>query len=202
MKIAIVLNCGKTITREIDAKTVICADGGFAYCPVAVNVVVGDSDSLDMPLPEGVDYISHPARKNDTDGTLAVKYAIEELGATQIDFYGVLGGRYDHTLGNFTLMALSNSFGVKCVAKEDDLDIYFAEKGVFELDTVKGELISVLPYGGEALVKSYSGLDYPLVNLRLTPQDTRGISNVAKGKKITLDVAEGEILVFHYLKRI
>lgn len=199
MVVAIFLNSGIRTDRIIRADKVLCADGGLAVCPVKPDVLLGDGDSLTCAIPEGVTVIRHNPHKNDTDGTLAVRYAVDVLHATEIDLYGVLGGRYDHTLGNFTLLSLAHSLGVKCTARESGLDIIYAT-GKFELDTEIGDLISVIPYGGDAFVKNYSGLEYPLINLRLTPIDTRGISNVATSKKITLDVVEGDALVFHYFK--
>lgn len=200
MKTAIVLNCGQRITRPINADKVICADGGYLYCPVKADYIVGDLDSLSSP-PNDVTLIKHNPKKNDTDGTLAVEYAVKNLGATEIEIFGALGGRTDHVLGNLTLLALARSLGAKCVAREDGLDVQFSGVGTFTLDVEKGETLSVIPYGGNALVKNYSGLEYPLVNLLLTPLDTRGISNVTTDKKITLDVAEGEILVFRYFNK-
>lgn len=196
MKAAIFLNSPSVSDREVDADTVICADGGYFGCHVVPDVIIGDFDSLPGD-PKGIKTIRYGREKNETDSELCVLYAMRELSADAIDFYGVLGGRYDHTLGNFACMHLAKTLGAKAVARENGLDIYLSS-GRFELEAQKGDIISVVPYGGNALVKNYSGLDYPLVNLNLTPHDTRGISNNASGGTVTLDIAEGNALIFHY----
>ena len=46
MEIAIILNSGVPVTREIGADKIICADGGYRLCPVRPDYLVGDLDSL------------------------------------------------------------------------------------------------------------------------------------------------------------
>ncbi len=196
MKIAIFLNNGKECTHFDGADKVICADGGFSVCPVKPDVLVGDFDSIDI-VPDGIEIVRHNPRKNDTDGTLAVNYAIEQLSAAEIDLYGVFGGRNDHVLGNLTLLSLGESLGAKTVAKEQDVVVHLA-KGKTKLEVTKGKIVSIIPYGGRATVTSSTGLDYPLENLTLTSLDTRGISNVATASTISFDVTDGAVLVFCY----
>lgn len=201
MKVAIILNSGAAPAREIQADKIICCDGGYNNYDGHVDVLLGDFDSLTRPLPEDAGIVRHDTHKNATDGELAVYHAVDMMKADEIVFYGVTGGRYDHTFGNFAAMALASEMGAHSVkAEEEKLDIYFA-KGDFKIETKKGEIISVIPYGGEAFVKSYKNLEYPLENLLLTPEDTRGISNISTGGKICLEIAEGRALVFHYLKK-
>ena len=46
MEIAIILNSGVPVKREITADKIICADGGYRLCPVRPDYLVGDLDSL------------------------------------------------------------------------------------------------------------------------------------------------------------
>lgn len=199
MKIAIILNSGAPITRPIKADKIICCDGGYKLCPVQPDILLGDFDSLDE-RPENVQIVEHNPHKNASDGELAVYYAKEEFGADEVVFYGVLGGRYDHTLGNFAIMKLARNLGMSVKAEEDGLDLYYAD-GDFYLNTQKGETVSVIPYGGNALVSDSQNLEYPLENLLLTPSDSRGVSNVSLGGKIRLNIRYGGALVFRYIKR-
>ena len=89
MKVAIFLNSGSKVDFFEGADKVVCADGGMTVCPVTPHLLVGDFDSFSS-TPEGVEIIRHNPKKNDTDGTLAVKSTIEKFGADAIDFYGVL----------------------------------------------------------------------------------------------------------------
>ena len=49
MEIAIILNSGVPVTREIGADKIICADGGYRLCPVRPDYLVGDLDSPASP---------------------------------------------------------------------------------------------------------------------------------------------------------
>ncbi len=196
MKVAIFLNNGKKSSVFYGADKVICADGGLSYCPVKPDILVGDFDSL-TSVPNDVEIIRHNPRKNDTDGTLALRIAVDEFDADEVDIYGTLGGRQDHVLGNLSLLALGHSLGVNVIAREEYLDIHFATSKT-SISTTKENLVSIIPWGGDATVTSSQGLDYPLENLTLTSLDTRGISNVATTGTISFEVTKGAVLVFVY----
>jgi len=192
---AIVLN-GESIEREIEDDFIICADGGAKLLKGRLpDIIIGDSDSLSA-TPKGVKTLNFPAIKNETDGELCVRYAAKE-GFKRINFYGVLGGRADHILGNYTLLALADKLGCVAVAREKGLDIHFA-KSFFTLETNKNDTLSVVPFGGCAVIKQSAGLFYPLENLVLEPFLTRGISNIATESKIILEFEKGVAIVFHY----
>lgn len=200
MKVAIVLNSGCPVQRKINADKIICCDGGFNVCPIEPDLILGDFDSIVLPEDCSVPTVSHDTHKNASDGELAVYYAKENFNADEIVFYGVLGGRYDHVLCNFSIMKLALSLGMKCKAEEDGLDLYYVE-GEFSIPTQKGETISILPFGSNALVTESQNLEYPLEDLLLTPSDSRGLSNVSLGGKIHINVKYGGVLVFRYIKR-
>ena len=199
MKTAIVLNCGTPIVRKIKADKIICCDGGYKYCDVAPDVLLGDFDSLELPEDIDATIVKHDPHKDASDGELAVYYAHDEMGANELVFYGVLGGRYDHTLCNFALMKLACDLGMTAQAEENGLDLYYV-KGEFDLTTQKGETISILPYGGNAIVTCSNNLEYPLEDLLLTGSDSRGLSNVSLGGKVHINVKYGGVLVFRYIK--
>ena len=199
MKIAIVLNCGKQITRKIKADKIVCCDGGFSVCPVSPDVILGDFDSLEMPSYIDIPIVKHDTHKDASDGELAVYYAKEQMNADEIVFYGVTGGRQDHVLCNLAIMRLASSLGMKVKAEEDGLDIYYVE-GEFDMPTQKGETISILPYGEKALVTDSKNLEYPLDELILTSCDSRGLSNVSLGGKMHINVKRGGVFVFRYIK--
>ncbi len=82
---------------------VICADGGYRHAArsgIVPDVVLGDFDSLDMEtcgLPAGVEIVALPVEKDDTDTFYAAKYALER-GFSELELYGCVGSRTDHTL--------------------------------------------------------------------------------------------------------
>lgn len=200
MKVAIILNCGTQIKRKINADKVIACDGGFNVCPVEPDVILGDFDSMQKPEGVNIPIVEHDTHKNASDGELAVYYAKEELNADEITIYGVTGGRIDHVLCNLAIMRLASTLGMKVKAEEDGLDIYYVE-GKFDMPTQKGETISILPYGSSAIVTDSQNLEYPLDELMLKSNDSRGLSNVSLGGKVRIDVKAGGVFVFRYIKR-
>ena len=187
MEIAIVLNSGIPVTREIAADKIICADGGYRLCPVRPDYLVGDLDSLSS-APEGIPLLRHDSHKNFTDGESAVYFA-KELGADAVTLYGVTGGRYDHFLGNLAVMALAMKLGMRVRSLDDDAEIYGVSTALdphFSFDLDEGETFSILPHGGPATVTEARGVEYPLENLTLTPTATRGASNVAPPPHISI----------------
>ena len=200
MQVSIVLNCGSQIKRKIKGDKVVCCDGGFNVCPVTPDVILGDFDSLEKPDGIDIPLVEHNPHEDASDGELAVYYAKEVLGADSIVFYGVTGGRVAHVLCNLSIMRLANTLGMSAKAEEDGLDIHYVE-GEFDLPTQKGETISILPYGENALVSDSQKLEYPLDELILTSCDSRGLSNVSLGGKIHINVKRGGVFVFRYIQR-
>lgn len=194
MEIAIVLNSGIPVTREIAADKIICADGGYRLCPVRPDYLVGDLDSLSS-APEGIPLLRHDSHKNFTDGESAVYFA-KELGADAVTLYGVTGGRYDHFLGNLAVMALAMKLGMRVRSLDDDAEIYGVSTALdphFSFDLDEGETFSILPHGGPATVTEARGVEYPLENLTLTPTNTRGVSNVATAPHISFRLLAGTV---------
>lgn len=194
MEIAIILNSGVPVTREISADKIICADGGFRLCPVRPDYLVGDLDSLGE-APEGIPLLRHDSHKNFTDGESAVYFA-KELGADLVTLYGVTGGRCDHFLGNLAAMALAMKLGMRVRALDDDAEIYgvsAASEPKFSFSLTRGETFSIIPHGGPATVTDARGVEYPLERLTLTPTDTRGVSNRAVADRISFTVTAGTV---------
>lgn len=194
MEIAIVLNSGIPVKREILADKIICADGGYSLCPVRPDYLVGDLDSLGE-APQGIPLLRHDAHKDFTDGESAVYFA-KQLGADKVTLYGVTGGRYDHFLGNLAVMALAMKLGLKVRSLDDDAEIYGVSAALdpeFSFDLEVGETFSILPYGGDATVTDARGTEYPLNDLTLTPTDTRGVSNKATSPHISFRVLAGTV---------
>lgn len=199
MKVAIILNCGTPIKRKIKGDKIICCDGGYNVCPVEPDVILGDFDSLEKPENIDIPIVEHDTHKDASDGELAVYYAKEVLGADEIVLYGVTGGRIDHVLCNLAIMRLASSLGMNVKAEDDGLDIYFVQ-GEFDVQTQRGETISILPYGENALVANSQNLEYPLDNLLLKTSDSRGLSNVSLGGKVHISVALGSVFLFRHIK--
>ncbi len=194
--VAIVLNTPDDIA-EIKEDYVICADGGYRHLHGSMpTAIVGDFDSLDE-VPEGVQKITYPIEKNETDGQLAIDYA-KERGFSSIRLYGALGGRIEHILGNIGLLAYAASVGIDAEIAEANLTIRLYSAS-FDTPAKLHEKISVVPFGGDVTVLHSRGLYYPLENLYLAAGTNRGISNIAVEKEIGLDFDQGRLLLIRYI---
>jgi len=60
-----------------------------------------------------------------------------------------------------------------------------------------GDTVSLRPLFRRVKVKSSSGLKYPLKNDILRSVDTRGVSNEASERKISLEITSGELIAVH-----
>jgi thiamine pyrophosphokinase len=180
----------------------IAADGGALHCRalgLRPEVVIGDFDSLtqaDLAELEaaGSRLLRYPARKDETDLELALRWAVEQ-GATDILVLGALGGRWDQTLANLLLPALfaPNGSAPRIRLVDGHQQIYLIrERG--QIDGGPGDIVSLIPIGGEARGVTTVGLEYPLLNGTLPFGATLGISNVLIGEAATVTIEEGVVV--------
>ena len=194
MELGVILNA-PSITK-VQEKDVIFADAGYKFKSDLqdknVLLVVGDFDSLkDVPKRENVQKLN--VEKDFTDGEEAIIRA-KELGATSVSIYGATGGRIDHVFGNFTLLKVAKNLGLKAIIKDQDFDAFLIDKKG-EFSVKNGSTLSIFPCGERCAFKRTSGLYYPLNDLELTNQDTRGISNKTTSDKVEYEINFGEALV-------
>ncbi len=197
MKVAIILKSPE-FNEEVKEEFVIYADAGYKHLNAVGNkkilAVVGDFDSL-QKKPENQKTVILNREKNYTDGEYAVRYAVSE-GADCIVIYGAYGGKPEHVLGNLALLGVADKLGVKAVIKHGNFTTELIG-GKTNLTVKKGGTLSLLPFGGDCLFLNSKGLYYPLINLNLTPYDTRGISNVAQAEEVELEIIKGKALAIY-----
>jgi thiamine pyrophosphokinase len=184
---------------------IIGADGGAARAldwGLKPQVVIGDMDSLPDVLrhdleARGSAFIEHPRAKDETDLELALTHAVEQ-GADEIIVLGALGGRLDHTLANLLLLALPTLEGVlvRIVNGAGEVLLVGSNRSV-TLQGSPGDLVSLLPIGGDALGVTTSGLAWALQNDRLRFGYSRGVSNEMTACEAQVEVEQGLLLVVH-----
>jgi len=181
----------------------VAADGGIRYLAslgLTPRVLLGDMDSLEASMEaslaaRGVQVIRHPAEKDETDLELAVRWAVEQ-GFQTIRIVGALGGRPDHALANFFLLASPELSG-RDVSLDDGAMEVFLVTGRAEIHGTAGDLVSLLPIHGEAEGVLTVGLAYPLRRETLLPYRTRGISNLMLGESAEVSLTAGMMLCIH-----
>jgi thiamine pyrophosphokinase len=179
------------------------ADGGtrlalaLGFLPA---VVIGDLDSL---LPDerlllergGSEIRLFPPAKDETDLELALKYA-QQGEYRDILILGGLGGRLDQTLGNLALLSDPSLSGCN-IRFDDGIEEAFFVRRRCEIHGEPGEVVSLIPWGGQVTGINTEGLHWPLHGAVLYPEKTRGISNILTAETASISLETGLLLVAH-----
>lgn len=182
---------------------VIAADSGVVLAPVLgleISVVIGDMDSIAATALEalkalGTTVVQHAADKNQSDAELALQYAAD-LGATRLIVIGGGGGRLDHQLALFAVMFLDSLQGTRLEVRLGRSRAYPVRAG--ETATVHctaGDVIGLIPFGGDAHGVTTSNLHWPLHDESLIVAASRGISNRAMSDEFSVTVTTGRLIV-------
>ncbi|MGE5248991.1 MAG: thiamine diphosphokinase [Bacteroidota bacterium] len=181
----------------------IAADGGARHIlslGLTPSAIVGDLDSLtpaDRLKMEaaGVRLLQHPQDKNETDLELAIQYALAS-GADALVVIGALGSRLDQTLGNISLLSDPALAGVD-IRLDDGIEEAFFCRSSVTVRGRSGEIVSLLPWGGDVEGVRTEGLKWPLRDETLSPHKTRGISNRMLGDLAEVQISSGLLLLVH-----
>lgn len=179
----------------------IFCDGGLSHAGglgIKPDVVVGDFDSCDANDLEWwkkqSEIIQLPREKDDTDTLFAVKLAVER-GYCDFLLLGAMGGRFDHALGNISILLYLNGLGKEALLIDDySVMQIVGNKTLYIEDSCS--YFSVLTVAGDVSGVNIKNAKYPLENARLTCDFQLGISNeVLPGKVAEVSVASGRVLV-------
>jgi thiamine pyrophosphokinase len=189
---------------------VVAADGGARHAERLGRPIdrwVGDADSLgeaalDALAASGVAIDRRSTAKDETDAELAV-LAVVAAGADRITVVGALGGsRFDHALGNVWLLALPALARRDVRLVDAEARIRLVGPGRADLGGRVGDGVSLLPFAGDAVGVSTTGLRYPLSDEPLIAGPARGLSNIRDASDASLLVRSGRILVIETPARL
>jgi len=188
-----------------DADRVVAVDGGTAWLASVgrrPDLVVGDLDSADPALiaaleADGVPIERQPVGKDASDTELAVT-GLLAAAADEIVILGALAGpRLDHQLANLMLLAdpqLSSVPDLRIVRGGTVVRAVHAGAGL-ALEGMPGDLVTLLPVGGDAVGVRTDGLRYPLNGETLSVGRSRGLSNVVVEPPASVSLEGGSLLV-------
>jgi thiamine pyrophosphokinase len=191
--------------RLIDPSDVLlAADGGTRHIlslGLLPTIVIGDLDSLTEEEKQIIETAEtgveiHPRDKNETDLELAIKVALQR-DFSSIVIVAALGGRLDQILGNLSLLT-SPDLAECDIRLDDGVEQAFFTRNRADILGTAGDIVSLLPWGGEVTVGSTTGLKWPLCSEVLFPYKTRGISNEMLGETASVKVESGCLLIVQY----
>jgi thiamine pyrophosphokinase len=194
----------KRVHRLINpGDTYIAADGGIRHAlalGLDPSVVIGDLDSLtdaDQSRLEaaGTEIRSFARDKNETDFELALQYATE-TGFSEILIVAALGDRLDQTLGNLALLTQPR-FSTFDIRLDDGLEEAFFTRHDSLIQGAAGDLVSLIPWGGDVYGVVTSGLRWPLQDEVLLSYKTRGLSNELLAETASITLKSGLLLIVH-----
>ena len=185
---------------------VIAVDGGYLYCKllgVVPDLYLGDFDSLEqkekseimqiaMQMPEKVIELS--PIKDDTDMLAALKEGLRR-GFKEFRIYAGMGGRLEHTLANIQcLNYLKEQGAVGYLMSSEEMLLLAKEECLSFQGNLEGYL-SIFALGNEAKGVTLENLKYPLLDYTVTNAFPIGVSNEFIGKKASVTVKEGTLLI-------
>ena len=187
------------------ADLLIAANGGARHC-LAMGLtpafVVGDFDSLspdqkDLLQARGSHFVVHPRLKDQTDLELALDHAIS-LGAKEIYFVGLMGGRLDQTIANLLLITRSNWDAAQLILI-NGFDVGYLMRSGDDLEIIGqvGDIVSLIPLSTVVDGIITIGLRWSLEKASLELGTTLGISNELSNETANIRIDQGKLLVVH-----
>ena len=189
---------------------VVAADGGARHAAglgLTIDRWVGDGDSTDpADLEElrsrGIPIDLAATDKDESDAELAIAAAVA-AGADEVTVLGAFGGRrLDHALANLTLLAHPALGSLPAVLLDGSARVRLVrapgpdgEAVITPLPGRIGDLVSLIPFGGDADAIRTTGLHYPLRDEPLVFGSARGLSNVRRAVDASFVLGRGQLLV-------
>ncbi len=180
-----------------NASMIVCCDGAAAKllsCNITPNFIVGDMDSLDLPLIERYTNIIIKSDCQQTnDLTKAFNHSLT-LNPSRIIILGATGLREDHTLGNISLLSdysLISNVNVELWTNSGRF-IPVNSGGIFY--AAKGSQVSIFALDCNIKMSS-RGLKYPLDDV-IFDSWWRGTLNECLDEAFELIFDKGRVLLF------
>ncbi len=194
---------GAEIKKYDTVKSYLNDDDFYIFCDcgllhtnslgVKPNLIVGDFDSHKLPDTD-IETIVLPKEKDDTDTFFALKEAISR-GFTDFLIIGAVGGRFDHTLANISILLYLDDHRLRGKIIDD-----FSEMEI--VDTDEKEIPDTFPYfsllsiDGTARGISIRDAKFPLEDAEISASFQYGVSNEPlPGKTARVTVKDGRALL-------
>ncbi len=186
----------------------IAVDGGLnhmAALGLMPNLIIGDLDSVDEVKLEQyrnleVKIEKYPVDKDQNDLELAIQTAVQ-MNPETIWVVAGLGNRIDQTLANIFLLTREDLVDIDTHLVDGIRDVFLIRNEA-SIQGEQGQRVSLIPIQGPVQGIRTEGLQYPLQNETLYPDQTRGISNYLTNTTARILIENGLLLCIHKLSNI
>lgn len=181
---------------------IIAADGGANWLDdygVKPDILIGDLDGVRKKVRAklSADEVVLKEDQYSTDLEKAFAWAIEKK-IKNIIVMAAAGKRIDHTLSNFALLwSFHQKINVQIT--HDDWTAFLLPNQKASFDTHKGMTVSLIPYSNCSGI-TLQGFEYLLKNATMNLGEV-GVSNVALGKKVRIEIKKGHMLAVFLKKK-
>ena len=190
--------------RDARPDCIIAADKGLEFLhqhKIMPDVIVGDFDSVSKKVlshyvgEKTISIYQHDPKKESSDTELAIEAAME-LEHKELLILGATGNRLDHFWGNVQSLKAPLDANVEVVILDSKNKIRLLN-GDFTLRKSEsfGSYFSLFPLGGMIQNLSLEGAKYPLKNERLTPWNSRFISNEIIDEELKISFDDGIVIL-------
>ena len=163
------------------------------------NLAIGDFDSV---TEEEFQYISKNSletkrllpEKDETDTELAILHALS-LSVAEIDIYGGLGGRLDHSIANIRLLLRYSKKGIVINLINESNHLVILKPGNYTFEAFKYSYLSFFAIEETVTDLTLSGVKYPLSKYTLTQDDIRCVSNEVVLDNYKISFSKGYLLM-------
>ena len=190
--------------ENIKPDCVIGVDSGLNFLyrnQVVPTHIVGDFDSVS---PEVINYYKAKADipirefdpvKDATDTEIAVHLA-SELGVKELFLLGATGTRLDHVMANVQILKIALDQGMRAYILDECNRISVWEKEIRLCESeCFGKYFSLFPLGGVVEDVSIEGAKYPLEHYRMSPFESRCVSNEYQDDEVVITFPQGTIVL-------
>ena len=175
---------------------VIACDGGFKHLSsldLTPDLLVGDFDSFEGALPDGIPALRLPKEKDDTDTLYALRLGLSR-GYTHFALHGCLGGkRLSHTVANIQLLLFLQKNGADGVIYGENTAVYLLKNSKMSFDATCVGYLSVFAVSSTARVK-LTGFKYSFDGI-LSSDMPLGVSNEFTGNTAEIEVLRGSVAI-------
>ena len=192
---------------------IIACDRGYLYAKklkIKPDIIVGDFDSSPIPknINEKISIIKVSSIKDDTDTSLAIKYALRN-GYKNIDIICALGNRLDHTLANIQMMKFIVESGGVCRILSSKVEIRTLKIGLNKINknskkrnnritinskNTKNKTFSIFSLSDKSKIKHIKGSKYDIKDITIKNNFPLGVSNEFVKSEVSIYVDSGVVI--------